>query len=98
MCIRDSYNRMKEALQGALSLSESEWPVFERERKSRPTNAACRRFEQLREKRDKVAQGLGMDPSLIASRMTLMSVAQENGALLLPWQRELLQIDEPVSH
>ena len=92
------YNRMKEALQGALSLSESEWPVFERERKSRPTNAACRRFEQLREKRDKVAQGLGMDPSLIASRMTLMSVAQENGALLLPWQRELLQIDEPVSH
>lgn len=90
------FNRMKEALRAALDLPESEWPVFEYERKARPNGAACRRFEQLRERRDAAAKELAIDPSLIASRLTLMSVAQENGARLLPWQRDLLQIDEPV--
>jgi ribonuclease D len=87
------HGRMKEALRAALELPESEWPVFERERKPRPSGAACRLFEQLREKRDAVAQELAIDPSLIASRLTLMSVAQQNGTRLLPWQRELLQLD-----
>lgn len=91
------YARMKEAVRTALDLPENEWPVFEREHKPRPNNAACRRFELLRQKRDTIARELALDPSLIASRMALMSVAQQNGARLLPWQRELLQIDEPVS-
>ncbi len=89
------YGRMKEALRAALEIPESDWPVFERERKPRPGNAACRRFEKLREKRDKVAAELGLDPALIASRMTLMTVATENGTRLLPWQSELLRPDEP---
>ena len=87
------HGRMTETLRAALELPESEWPVFERERKPRPSGAACRLFEQLREKRDAVAQELAIDPSLIASRLTLMSVAQQNGTRLLPWQRELLQLD-----
>jgi hypothetical protein len=92
------YSRMKETLRVALDLPESEWPIFERERKPRPNGAACRLFEQLRERRDKIAGELALDPALIASRGTLMSVAQQNGARLLPWQRDLLQIDEPVGH
>jgi len=92
------YARMKESLHAALELPESEWPVYEPERKPRPNGAACRLFEQLRERRDKIAQELAIDPALIASRLTLMSVAQKNGARLLPWQRQLLQIDEPVGH
>jgi ribonuclease D len=87
------YARMKEALRAALDLPESEWPVFERERKARPSGAACRLFEKLREKRDTVARELALDPSLIASRLTLMSVAQQNCARLLPWQRDLLEVD-----
>ena len=87
------YQRMKEALRSALDLPESEWPVYEPERKPRPNGAACRLFEQLRERRDKIAQELSVDPALIASRLTLMSVAQQNGARILPWQRELLQLD-----
>lgn len=83
--------RMKETLRTALELPESEWPVFERERKARPTGAACRRFEQLRQKRDSIAGELKIDPSLIASRSTLMGVAQQNGGTLLPWQRGLLE-------
>jgi len=92
------YGRMKEVLRAALELPENEWPVFEYERKPRPNGAACRRFEQLRTQRDAVAKDLAIDPSLIASRLTLMSVASQNGARLLPWQRDLLQIDEPVGH
>jgi len=90
------YGRMKEAVRTALDLPESDWPVFERERKARPNGAACRFFEQLRERRDKIAVELAIDPSLIASRGTLMCVAQQDGARLLPWQRELLQIEEPA--
>ncbi len=89
------YARMKEALGAALDLPEDEWPVFERERKPRPSNAAARLFEQLRTKRDIKAKELAIDPALIASRMTLMSVAQQDHTRLLPWQRELLQINEP---
>jgi len=92
------YNRMKDTLRAALELPESEWPIYEPERKPRPNGAACRLFEQLRERRDKIAQELAIDPALIASRLALMSVAQKNGARLLPWQRELLKIDEPVGH
>jgi ribonuclease D len=92
------YNRMKETLRAALEIPEHEWPVFEYERKPRPNGAACRRFEQLRAQRDAVAKDLAIDPSLIASRLTLMSVAAQNGARLLPWQRDLLQVDEPVVH
>jgi ribonuclease D len=91
------HGRMKETLRSALDLPENEWPVYEPERKPRPNGAACRLFEELRERRDKIAQELELDPALIASRMTLMSVAQKNGARLLPWQRQLLQIDESVS-
>ena len=90
------HGRMKEALRTALDLPENEWPVFERERKPRPSGAACRLFEQLREKRDAIAKDLAIDPSLIASRLTLLSVASQNGARLLPWQRDLLQLDEPA--
>ncbi len=91
------YGRMKEALRAALDLPESEWPVYEPERKPRPNGAACRLFEQLRDRRDKIAGELAIDPALIASRLTLMSVAQQNGARILPWQREVLQLDGPVS-
>ncbi len=89
------YGRMKDAIRAALDLPEAECPVFERERKPRPSGAACRLFDQLREKRDRAANRLGLDPALIASRMTLMAAATEDASVLLPWQRELLQSDEP---
>lgn len=90
--------RFQDALRAALELPESAWPVFEREHRARPNGASCRRFEQLRQKRDRLARELGLDPALIASRQTLMSAAQDNGARLLPWQSALLQLDEPGGH
>ncbi len=92
------YGRMKEALRSALELPESEWPVFERVHQPRPSGAACRRFEELRGKRDRIASELKIDPALIASRLGLMAVAQQNGSRLLPWQSKLLELDEPGGH
>lgn len=90
------YARLQENLRTALEIPEHEWPVFERERKPRPSNSSSRVFDELRDKRDAIAKKLAIDPSLIASRNTLMAVAQNDGDRLLPWQRQLLQLDEPV--
>jgi ribonuclease D len=90
------HGRMRDAIRAALELPESAWPVFERVHRPRPSGAACRRFDQLREKRDRVAAQLGLDPALIASRTALMGIAQDDGTRLLPWQRSLLELDESV--
>jgi ribonuclease D len=51
------------------------------------------RCEQLRQRRDRHAAELGIDPSLIASRATLVALARDwtlHSAGLMRWQRELL--------
>lgn len=90
------HGRMRDAIREALGLPESRWPVRERVHHPRPSGAACRLFDRLREKRDRIAAGLGLEPSLIASRTTLMGIAQGDGTVLLHWQRGLLDPDEPV--
>ena len=52
-------------------------------------------FEELQERRNKHAEKLGIDPTIIASRATLMGLAQETEesiAGLQDWQRELLAV------
>lgn len=51
------------------------------------------RFEELKAHRDKVALGLGIDPTLIASKSMLYELAQADGDPgldLMSWQRQLL--------
>jgi ribonuclease D len=81
------------AIELALSLPAKEWPHFNRfsTRRSRPEEK--RFFEELRQKRDRVADELGIDPSLIASRATLSLLAEDRAAHqmeLMNWQRGLL--------
>ena len=54
-----------------------------------------KRFGELQERRDQHAENLEIDPTIIASRATLMALAldeEEHSAYVLPWQRELLAI------
>jgi hypothetical protein len=54
-----------------------------------------RRADQLRERRDKSAERLGLERSFIASRGALEAIAADPGratALLVPWQRELIGV------
>jgi ribonuclease D len=84
-----------EAAQTALREPESEWPVSRRRLGSRPSAETIRRAEELRCRRNKSAEELGLEPSFVAPRSTLEAIAADEtraAALLIPWQRELLEI------
>ena len=85
----------REAAERGLNLPESEWPVRPKRRGTRPTPQMERAAEELRRRRDKVADQHGLEPSLIAPRGAIDAVvADENqgSALLVPWQRDLLEL------
>jgi len=87
----------REAAKIALQSPQSEWPVMRRRSGSRPTEEMRRRADQLRERRDRSAAQLGLEPSFIASRGALEAIAADSAratALLVPWQRELIGMEE----
>ena len=82
-----------EAVQDALALPASEWPMMRRFTGRRLTVAQRRRAEELRRRRDREAKALGLDPSLIATRTMLVQLAADGETrepLLMNWQRQLL--------
>lgn len=84
-----------EAAETALQLPETEWPKRVRRVGVRPTQDAERAAENLRRRRDVAAEELGIDPSFIAPKATMESIAADetrSSALLVPWQRDLLQV------
>jgi len=85
----------REAARIGLATPESEWPILRRRFGTRPTTETVRCTEELRRRRDKSADKLGLEPSFIAPRGTLEAVAADATraiSLLVPWQRELLGI------
>jgi ribonuclease D len=86
----------REAARAGLELPESEWPVMRRRCGRRPTTDIVRRAEQLRQRRDKSAAQLGLEPPFIASRGALDAIATDSTratTLLVPWQRELIGLE-----
>jgi ribonuclease D len=86
-----------EAAKIALQSLQSEWPVMRRRSGIRPSAGTLRCAEKLRERRDKSAEKLGLEQSFIASRGALEAIAADPTrakALLVPWQYELLGVDE----
>jgi len=85
----------REAARSALLAPESEWPVLPRRFGTRRTADTVRRTEELRRRRDKSAEELGLEPSFIAPRGTLEAIAADRTRaekLLVLWQRELLGV------
>jgi ribonuclease D len=85
----------REAARIGLATPESEWPILRRRFGTRPTAETVQCTEELRRRRDKSADKLGLEPSFIAPRGTLEAVAADGTraiSLLVPWQRELLGI------
>jgi ribonuclease D len=88
-------HRFHEAVQRALAMPESEWPIFIRTPRSRATPAEEDRMRALRARRDKAAADLKLDPALIAPKAILEGLACREAEILprlLPWQRELLGV------
>jgi len=85
----------QEAARIALQSPQSEWPVMRRRAGARPTAETRRRADEFHERRDKVAEQLGIERSFVASRGALEAIAADPAraiALLLPWQRELIGV------
>jgi ribonuclease D len=80
-------------LQEALLLPEAEWPQRVRSVRNRPTDEQEQRMEQLKNRRDRVAEGLQLDPGVVAPRQALERISREPEAvdsILMRWQRQLL--------
>jgi ribonuclease D len=85
--------RFEQAIERALAMPESEWPVFVRQSRLRPSRAQEDQMKDLRTKRDAIAAELKLDPSLIAPKAAiegLVLLDSEAPKQLMPWQRELL--------
>ncbi len=84
-----------EAAEAAMRMPESEWPAARPRTGSRPTPSIDRRSADLRQTRDRLAKELDLEPSFIAPRSALESIAADetrSADLLVPWQRTLLEV------
>lgn len=82
------------AVTTALALAPSEYPQPRHSFSRRQTEAERKRFEQLEKRRNLRATELSIDPTLIASRATLLLLAQDweqHQADLMNWQKNLLK-------
>jgi ribonuclease D len=87
------HTALQATVERALESPEDTWPRHRRLPGIRLTAAQRNRHLHLQERRDRKASELGLEPSLIASRATLVELA--GGKLdpqtdLLSWQQELL--------
>ena len=85
--------RLAALLQEALLLPEAEWPQRVRSVRDRPTTDQEQRLEQLKNRRDRVAEALQLDPGVVAPRQALERISREPetvGSILMRWQQQLL--------
>jgi ribonuclease D len=85
--------RLHAALEQAMQLPESEWPERIRPVRIRATAEQEQRLEQLKNRRDRVAEGLRLDPGVVAPRQALERISREPETaetVLMHWQRQLL--------
>ena len=76
-----------------VGLEANHIPQMVRHRGRRLGESQKRRLQELERRRNRQAEELGIDPTLIASRAALVGLAgnwDEDDAALLPWQKELL--------
>ncbi len=82
------------AIARGLAVAIQDQPRIYRHFSRRPSEAENRRFEALKNHRDKVAKDLNLDPSLIAPKAMLALLAQSwerHEKDLMNWQKQLLK-------
>lgn len=75
-------------------LAEKHPPQPLRRKGHRLNEAEKRRLQEVEKKRNKRAEELGIDPTLIASRAAMVALVADKGEVegeFMPWQRELLK-------
>jgi ribonuclease D len=88
---------LAEAIRHGFSLDPHTLPRRERRRDFNPmTPEELARQDRIKADRDRLAQGLSLDPTLIATRSQLVVIARDPAAIdnvLLPWQAALLKAE-----
>jgi ribonuclease D len=88
-------DRFDAALAAGRALAKEDWPVKPRGVRRRRDQNFEEKYQKLANRRDTAANGLGIDPSIIASRAVLEGIAEgesEPESVLLRWQREVLDL------
>ena len=90
---------LRQAIETALALPAHDHPNYRQTIVRRQTESERRRFNELELRRNKVAEELHIDPTIIASRAMLLDLACEqphtaNG--LMAWQAKVLGL--PITH
>jgi len=89
--------RLHEAIEAAKAVSPSHYPVKHRKGEGPRLDIDETKLEKIRRFRDKKADELNLEPTLLATRTVMERLAsnnlseEEKGEALLSWQRELLQ-------
>jgi ribonuclease D len=89
------HDRFFEAARQAMEMPESQWPKPPPRRFVKQTPGQEERVETLKRSRDTKAAALDLDPSLLAPRAIIEAIAADADvapSLLLPWQREVLDL------
>src|ERR1700682_1234380 len=90
-------SHFRHAAEKALKLPEEEWPVKRRRFGTRPTAEIVRRVDELKDRRDRAASELKMEPTVLAPRNALEAIASDATraeTILVPWQRRLLGFEK----
>lgn len=90
---RRRVERFREVIETTRAIPESEWPKPPKRVRTQKNPEADARFDKMRAHRDREAAELGIDPTIIASRVTMERIAavpELKDELLLNWQRNLL--------
>jgi ribonuclease D len=84
---------LRVAVEKAAALPPESWPEIPRHRSRRQSEAEKQRAAQIEARRNKNAEAVGIDPTIIASRVTINRLAESWETYspdLMNWQRQLL--------
>jgi ribonuclease D len=88
---------LAEAIRRGFATDPNTLPRRERRRDFNPmTPEELARQDRIKADRDRLAQGLNLDPTLIATRSQLVQIARDPASIetvLLPWQAQLLKAE-----
>lgn len=91
------YPSLAEAVRQGLATDPHTLPRRERRRDYNPMSPdELARQDRIKADRDRLAQGMNLDPTLIATRSQLVQIAREPASIdqvLLPWQAQLLKAE-----
>ncbi len=85
---------VRDAVEAVREMPSETWPEKRRARRVAISETEKNRIEELKRIRDAKAEALDLDPTLIASKATLIGLARDwdqQLAELMPWQRQLME-------